>query len=97
MARIHCRFSCPQCGLKDVLVSVQARESPDVPVVEWMTDHVIIEMCRRHHLLSPNCHPNSLTDIKIPCEGGEEDWVGKYTELIPPEGGPTVGPNTEGQ
>lgn len=85
---ISCRFSCAECGLTDVLVSVRARDEA-INVVEWMEGTVIVAIVRRHRLLSPWCRAKEIKEIKIPLDRDDPDaWVGKQTDRIPPEGGP---------
>ncbi len=60
-------YSCPQCGLRDVPVTVPAR-AVDQGVLHWM--HATMQStCDDHRARSPACHPDRLYDLKIPFDG----------------------------
>lgn len=83
---IAVRFSCKECGLKDIRVSVSARQE-DEDVVHWVEKVMTVALCQRHALLSPSCRPKQLSDLKIPIEPDDHDgWIGKQTDIVPPEG-----------
>lgn len=67
------KYSCPECGLRDVEVKVPFRRS-DHDVAEWMNELCVI-LSRDHDERSPQCHPEQLADIKIPTPEGTQ-WVG---------------------
>ncbi len=67
-------YSCDQCGLKDQLVQVPERAEKD-NVGAWFENTVIPCLSRDHQAHSPNCHPRTLQDIKIPI--AENGGIGK--------------------
>lgn len=70
--KIVLRYSCRACGLKDVAVTVLARDS-DEDVLLWM-DATGLLLFRDHRDRSPHCQPKTLQNVKIPMVGAE--WVG---------------------
>lgn len=57
------KYSCYECMLKNIEVSVPARENEDVRI--WM-DNTIHYIANDHKKRSPQCHPKQLHDLMIP-------------------------------
>lgn len=76
---LTCKFSCKLCGIKKASVEVPAREGSHQDVLQWMKQVVIPAISIEHDRLSPNCHPESLQDIMIPCEPNAE-FLGQQIE-----------------
>jgi len=66
---IPVRYSCVECGLKDVRCDVPARGSESVETWLIKTTHLL---CDDHDRRSPNCCPKFLTDILIPIAGADK-------------------------
>lgn len=66
---IQVLYSCDLCGLKDVAVDVPMRGEEDV--LQWM-DKTVIHLGNDHFRRHPECHPEKLTNIKIPITGAEK-------------------------
>jgi hypothetical protein len=60
-------YSCSGCGLVDTVVNVPCRVDGD-DVGQWMKD-VGVFLSEDHAQKSPNCHPKTLQDVKIPITG----------------------------
>lgn len=69
-ATVGVRYSCDLCGIKDREVQVQARGGENV--VEWMENTCIIALANDHARLSPNCRPQTLTNLMIPVSGADK-------------------------
>lgn len=61
---IPVRYSCPPCWLLDVVVQVPERK-PGEDVAAWMRQ-TIEHLGADHAGRSPWCHPEKLTDVKVP-------------------------------
>jgi hypothetical protein len=75
------------CGLRNQLVDVPARESPNVDVAKYVEEIVGAEITRVHRMLSPLCTAQQLTFLALPI-GNLNDpsaWLGKQTDMVPPE------------
>ena len=59
-------YSCLLCGLQKAACVVPAREDEDVRV--WM-DSTIRRVSVDHDMRSPNCHPDTLSELMIPMTG----------------------------
>lgn len=59
-------YSCHLCGLTDIPVPVPARTDEDVLV--WMEQTGGL-LSRDHDQRSPLCHPDKLSNVKIPMTG----------------------------
>jgi hypothetical protein len=82
---ISVRFSCDGCGLKDEIVQVPARKSEE-NVVAWMHASVATAYTFHHSVVSPHCTSKNMSNLKIPIDTADPDaWIGKQTDLIPPE------------
>ena len=66
---IGVRYSCALCGLEDVEVAVRIR-GRDEDVIQWMENAVMPALGRDHFNRSPECHPSTLTQVKIPVPPG---------------------------
>ena len=64
---ITVRYSCHECGLKNIEVPVQARGAEDI--VTWVEEIMIVACGHDHMRRSPSCHPEILSDIMIPIDG----------------------------
>ena len=60
---IEVLYSCPACVLKDAVVTVPARVAEDV--CDWMEQTIRLTGAD-HAARSPDCHPDTLHDLKIP-------------------------------
>lgn len=69
MTTISCKYSCVLCGLRNVAVAVKAREEEQV--TEWMDRTCVPTIMADHHQRSPQCYPESLTNIMIPVTGAD--------------------------
>jgi hypothetical protein len=67
-------YSCHECGLNRVSVDVPARGEEHV--VEWM-ESTGKHLSNDHANRSPECHPETLSDVMIPITG--TDRVGGAT------------------
>lgn len=76
---LTCFFDCPVCGLKDVKVEVPAREGEHVDAVNWMHSVVFPAIGDEHHRRSPNCSPEKLANLRIPCDPDAE-FLGQQRE-----------------
>jgi DNA-directed RNA polymerase subunit RPC12/RpoP len=73
VSKIEVLYNCNECKVEKRPVSVPARESLEVDVVEWV--HSSIELCGLDHLvISPYCGSRRL-DMMIPMS--EEKWIGQ--------------------
>jgi hypothetical protein len=80
MSYLTIRYSCKQCGLHDVEVSVPAREFKAYDVRDWMRD-VVHCIADSHRTLRPWCLAKEVTEVKIPLGG---DWIGHPNSKPPP-------------
>lgn len=64
---ITIKYSCFQCGLNKVEVSVPARGAEDV--VEWMESIVGHHIKADHTKRSPHCKATSVQNLMIPITG----------------------------
>lgn len=69
-------YTCDSCGVSDRGVSVAAREA-DEDVVAWV-GQVAVLVGRDHARVSPDCHVETLTNLKIPVSGA--DHIGGVTK-----------------
>lgn len=59
-------YSCHCCGIRRQEVDVPARGEEDVLVwMKTMGEH----LSRDHHMRSPHCRPETLSDVMIPIAG----------------------------
>ncbi len=63
---VSIRYSCHLCGIEKAAVDVPARGEEDLE--KWMAV-MIHALGNDHQKRSPNCHPQSLSDIMIPMTG----------------------------
>lgn len=73
---IRVLYSCQLCGLVDAVVPVPARQA-ETDVRDWMSTVCIIAVGADHAAKSPNCHPETLSAVKIPISGA--DYIGGPT------------------
>lgn len=64
-------YSCQECGIKDAEVQVRFRESEE-DVLAWMKQVVEPALGADHFVHSPDCHPESLQNVKIPVPAGTQ-------------------------
>lgn len=64
--KIEVLYSCHSCGLNDVKVQVPARTEENVLV--WM-ETTGAYLSADHDKRSPHCHPDTLSNVKIPITG----------------------------
>ena len=64
-------YSCPECDLKDVEVTVPARTTEDI--IDWMNQTNLL-LAKDHGRRSPRCFPRVLKNVKIPMH--QSDRVG---------------------
>jgi hypothetical protein len=63
-------YSCPDCGLDNVPVEVAERTTEDV--IQWFEGILTPALMGDHYGRSPDCHPASLKEIKIPITGADK-------------------------
>ena len=73
---IKIKYSCLECGLKNIELAVPARDDEDV--VTWMQNSVGLNIKKDHAMRSPECPAESAQEVMIPMTG---------TDKI---GGPTI-------
>jgi len=61
-------YSCQRCGLELVTCDVPAREDEDVRL--WM-DRTVRLVWDDHARRSPHCHPDTLSEMRIPMTGAD--------------------------
>lgn len=66
---ITVKYSCRDCRLHRVTVSVPARDSEDV--ADWMKATVRL-VSADHARRSPACHPKALSELLIPMDGTQK-------------------------
>ena len=78
---IKCKFSCDECGLKDIEVLVPARASPLSDIKTYMDQVVASVIYRKHQSLSPQCKATTITQLMIPLPADDDPnpWIGKQT------------------
>lgn len=82
---IKVRFTCLPCGLRNQLVDVPARESPNVDVRRYMESIVASAITACHRVQSPNCTASKMTFVALPFDPSDQNvWIGKQTDAIPP-------------
>ncbi len=74
--KIKIKYSCLECGLKNIELAVPARGDEDV--VTWMKNAVGSNIKNDHTMRSPECPAESAQEVMIPITG---------TDKI---GGPTI-------
>lgn len=74
-APIEVTYTCGLCGMIDCPVTVPSR-LPGDDISGWM-EMVIGQVGADHHRRSPNCYPQTLTNLKIPIPNGDNAYVGK--------------------
>lgn len=74
---VQCKYSCRDCGLHRVVVTVPARNEESV--TEWM-DATVLLLVRDHEHKSPRCHPKAFSEVLIPIRdektGAEAGQIG---------------------
>jgi len=70
-------YTCEPCGLKDVRVTVRHRKQGE-DIRTWM-EEVSRRVGNDHASRSPNCHPKTLSNLKIPLEGDGSSGIGVAT------------------
>ena len=66
---IQCRYSCSDCGLKDVVVTVAAR-APGEDILHWMERVCLLAIAQDHSRRSPACLSTKMDELKIPIREG---------------------------
>ena len=64
---IKVKYSCDQCGLKNIEVAVPVREDEDV--VTWARQIVGSHISNHHARRSPKCSAKSVQNLMIPTDG----------------------------
>jgi hypothetical protein len=60
-------MNCESCGLVNAKVFVPERlDGQDV--TDWMSKVCVPANGEAHQMLSPTCHPKTITDIRIPLD-----------------------------
>ena len=67
---VNVLYSCRQCGLRKVSVSVPARSSDAEDVVVWVEATGRL-LGQDHMRRSPHCHITELSDVMIPITGAD--------------------------
>lgn len=70
ISQITLKYSCDRCGLKDVEVSVPARQNEDV--VAWLEGVVGHFVHADHQRRSPGCRATSVQNLMIPTTGAQK-------------------------
>lgn len=82
---ISIRFTCNECGIKDKLLRVPERKSPDSDVKFYIEQVIGGAIGHAHHELSPKCKAKTMTNLKIPFDDKDPDaWIGKQIDTVPP-------------
>lgn len=77
--QIKILYSCDLCGIKDAVVLVDQR-ADDEQLIHWMNE-VTVALGDNHQHRSPNCHPKTLTEVKIPLSTNENDLIGQVPKI----------------
>lgn len=67
---IECKYSCFLCGLSRVVFKVRARTVEDITT--WMEDVLTPALVADHSLRSPNCHPDTMSELLVPITGSSK-------------------------
>ena len=67
---ITLKYSCHECGLYKIELSVPEREEEDV--LTWMENTVGIQIKNDHSSRSPQCKSESIQDLMIPIPEGTQ-------------------------
>lgn len=70
-------YTCNKCGLTDQPVTVPQRQS-ETDVAAWVKGFALL-CAWDHSKLSPHCHPETFTNIKIPIPDGTQ-YIGGPVE-----------------
>jgi hypothetical protein len=70
IAYITCKYSCDECGLHRVEVTVPARPK-SMDIARWVQNVAAYMVYADHSCRSPKCRSNTMSEMMIPITGAE--------------------------